>query len=88
MMREILDDFVKYAKESFGYDIAFVKSSSPDTFESLFKESFLKQQNEELFFCDESDKNMSYTNISVNIVNCEGCFSRDFELDQELVFAA
>ena len=30
------EDFKKFAKEEFGYDISFEKSDEPDTFESLF----------------------------------------------------
>lgn len=36
-----IDDFVKYAKEEFGYDVIIEESDTPDTFESIFDfESF------------------------------------------------
>ena len=31
------DEFIKYVKEQFGYDINFKKSNNPDSFEKIFK---------------------------------------------------
>ena len=31
-----IDDFIKYAKEEFGYDVIVKESDKPDTFNSLF----------------------------------------------------
>lgn len=31
-----IDDFVKYAKEEFGYDVVTKEGDKPDTFDSLF----------------------------------------------------
>ena len=36
-MRDIMIEFIKHAKEQFGYDISVKKSRNPDTFESLFQ---------------------------------------------------
>ena len=38
-----MEEFIQYAKEQFGYNISFDKSSMPDTFESLFGMSFIDQ---------------------------------------------
>ena len=37
----IIDDFIKYAKEQFGYDIVLKTCEEPDTFASVFGASFL-----------------------------------------------
>ena len=42
-MSSMMEEFIQYAKEQFGYNISFDKSSMPDTFESLFGMSFIDQ---------------------------------------------
>lgn len=39
------DDFIKYAKEQYNYEISLKKSNTPDTFESIFGASFIKNKN-------------------------------------------
>lgn len=46
MKKEMLEEFIKYAKEQFGCDIIPKKSSVPDTFEGIFGISFLEQDME------------------------------------------
>lgn len=47
-----MESLKKYAKEQFGYDISFEKSSTPDTFELLFGMSFINKLNEDIFLQD------------------------------------
>lgn len=35
-------DFIKYAKEQFGYDIILKPNDTPDTFKSIFGVSFVE----------------------------------------------
>lgn len=48
--------FAKYAKEQFGYDISIKESSASDTFESLFGASFVKQNDDDIFFCEGMER--------------------------------
>lgn len=48
MKKEMLEDFIRYAKEQFGYDIVLENVSNPDTFRSIFDVSFLEYDTEEL----------------------------------------
>ena len=41
----IRDDFIKYAKEQYNCEISLKKSNTPDTFESIFGISFIKNKN-------------------------------------------
>jgi hypothetical protein len=41
----IKDDFIKYAKEQYNFEISLKKSNTPDTFESIFGTSFIKNKN-------------------------------------------
>lgn len=50
-MKDMMKEFAKYAKEQFGYDISLKASSTPDTFESLFGASFIKQSMEATESC-------------------------------------
>lgn len=61
-MNEMLNDFIKYAKEQFGYDIIAEKSSTPDTFESIFGFTFLDSD------ADMTIPKQSYTN-QITIIN-------------------
>lgn len=40
----MIDEFVKYSKELFGYDLVLEKSDVPDTFQSLFGAEFIEQE--------------------------------------------
>ena len=39
-MDEIMKKFIKFAKEEYGYDVSFEKTSNPDTFKNIFGFSF------------------------------------------------
>lgn len=52
-MKDMMKAFAKYAKEQFDYDISIKESSTPDTFESLFGASFVKQNDDDIFFVKE-----------------------------------
>lgn len=86
-MRDMMDEFVKYAKEEFGYDITFEKSLEPDTFETLFGASFLKQKEDEKFFCEGNENCMSYSNSETKI-RIDSKMSESFSSKSELAFAA
>lgn len=43
MKSRAIDDFIKYAKEQFDYDIVLKSNRYPDSFTSIFGASFLKQ---------------------------------------------
>lgn len=45
-MKQILDEFIEYAKEQFGFEISVEKTSIPDSFERIFGISFLEQDND------------------------------------------
>ena len=45
MKSSVIDEFIKYAKEQFGYDIILKSSETPDTFAGIFGASFLEQDN-------------------------------------------
>ena len=51
-------DFIKFAKERYGHDITFEPSNIPDTFESIFGMSFIKE-----------DKKMAINKITDNAFN-------------------
>lgn len=36
-----INDFIKYARETYGYDVTLTKSDAPDTFKSVFGGSFI-----------------------------------------------
>lgn len=50
-MSLLMKEFLEYAKREFDVDIVIKKSDTPDTFESLFGVSFIKQ--------NDSDNNSS-----------------------------
>ncbi|EHL19880.1 MAG: hypothetical protein ACTTHM_00250 [Peptoanaerobacter stomatis] len=64
-MKDMMKAFAKYAKEQFGYNISFKKSSTPDTFESLFGESFIEKNDNDIF----PHENMLYKNIVIDVNN-------------------
>ncbi len=42
MKSKAVEDFIKYAREEFGYNIVLDSSSEPDSFESIFGCSFIQ----------------------------------------------
>lgn len=66
MKKEMLKDFIRYAKEQFGYDIVLENVSNPDTFRSIFDVSFLEYDTEELSM-KEGINALEYINDSVKV---------------------
>ena len=83
-----MEEFKKYAKEEFGYDISFEKSSTPDTFESLFGTSFINQRDEDIFMPDEYYENVSYSNKVAKMKSIEIPYEEVVDLQQDIVLAA
>ena len=52
-MNSLMDKFIKYAKEQFGYDISLTEADTPDTFESLFGVSFITEEENTVVSYDE-----------------------------------
>jgi hypothetical protein len=48
VMKDIKEDFVKYAKEQFNCDVSFKESNTPDTFESVFGGTFAEKSETDL----------------------------------------
>lgn len=44
MERDEVEKFIQFAKEQFGVDVSYEKSEHPDSFETLFGESFLDEK--------------------------------------------
>ncbi len=87
-MKDMMEAFKKYAKEQFGYDISFEKSSTPDTFGSLFGMSFINQKDEEIFLPEGHQENVSYSN-NIAKVNCvEISCDEVIDLQQDIAVAA
>ena len=66
MQSKALDDFIKYAKEQFGYDIILKKEDKSDSFESIFGASFL-EQNPVSEVIEEFDNELQYENNYGNV---------------------
>lgn len=66
-MKDVMEAFVKYAKEQFGYDISLKTSSTPDTFESLFGASFIQQNDDDIFFCEGIEQSVTYSNTTARV---------------------
>ncbi|MDO4487153.1 MAG: hypothetical protein Q4C46_11290 [Bacillota bacterium] len=86
MKGRLVEEFLEYAKEQYGYDISLKSSDTPDTFESIFGESFITQKksiniiacrNNILVYDDKCDS-VIFTNKQV---------SKDTENDS-MIFAA
>lgn len=86
-MSDMMDEFVKYAKKEFGCDVTFEKSLKPDTFESIFGQSFLKQKEDDMFFCEGNENYISYTNSETK-VKSDVKMDESFPLELGLSFAA
>ena len=52
-MNSLMDKFIMYAKEQFGYDISLTEADTPDTFESLFGVSFIAEEENTAVSYDE-----------------------------------
>ncbi|MGN0357416.1 MAG: hypothetical protein ACI4E0_06315 [Blautia sp.] len=63
MERRMIADFIKYAKECFDCDIVLKHSEEPDTFESIFGSSFIKQKME---YISDIPHELLYENIFID----------------------
>ena len=52
-MTDLLQEFLAYSKDVLGLNITVQKSSAPDTFEKIFGESFLSEQEDFLSITEE-----------------------------------
>ena len=87
-MKDMMEAFAKYAKEQFGCDISLKTSSTPDTFESIFGASFIKQNDDDIFFCEGMENSISYKNIVARVNVVETVYREEIDLQQDLVLAA
>lgn len=75
MKKKMLDDFIHYAKEQFGYDIVVERTPEPDTFKSIFGVSFL-EQDAEMISMKEGTNALEYIN---------DCIKVSLDFDDEIV---
>lgn len=89
MKEQMLDQFIKYAKDKFGYDISVDESLAPDSFESIFGGSFLGYESE-LNISEDGLNRISgnYTNDSLNVPNNFGYGIVEYDVEQELALVA
>ena len=86
-MRELMTEFLRFAKEQYGYSISFDNNLTPDTFKSLFGDSFI-EQNTTLFDGESVEKNMSYDNSVAKIGNVNTLESQSVSLSLSISLAA
>lgn len=79
-MTKLLEQFIQYAKEEFGYTITCKNSATPDTFETFFGNPLLEN--------DTTIYAQSYENADLDCEICEFSFNVDFESQTELFYAA
>lgn len=82
-MSSMMEEFIQYAKEQFGYNISFDKSSMPDTFESLFGMSFMDQI-EKFDFGENIENSRSYSNVIAKIKHLEKIYTEEIDWQQNL----
>lgn len=87
-MKDIKELFKEFAKEQFGYEISFEKTSTPDTFESLFGASFISQYDEEFFIPDGHYENAVYSNKVAKVNSIEVSCEEVIDLQQDIAVAA
>lgn len=84
-MKQILDEFIKYAKEQFGYEISVEKTSTPDSFESIFGVNFFEQDSV-LWLPEGEEIRFEYVNQDICIpldfsnVMAENCLAQEIGL--------
>ncbi len=79
-MTKLLEQFIQYAKEEFGYTVTCEKSTTPDTFETFFGNPLSEN--------DTTVYVQSYENTNLNCEICEHSFNVDFKSQTELFYAA
>lgn len=87
-MKDMMEAFAKYAEEQFGYYISLKKSSTPDTFESLFGASFIKQNDNDIFFCEGTEKTIAYKNTVARVNFVDTVYREEIDSQPDLVLAA
>lgn len=85
MKDQLLDQFIKYAKDKFGYDVSVDKTLEPDSFKSIFGGSFLDYESE-LNISVESYNIISgnYTNDLLSVPNNFNYEIVEYDVEQEL----
>lgn len=66
MKGQMLEEFIRYAKEQFGCDIIAKESSAPDTFKGIFGVSFL-EQDEDFFMYEGKSIMLEYANDGIEV---------------------
>lgn len=87
-MNEMMEKFIKYAKEQFGYDISFKNSSTPDTFEKLFGASFLCPDDSYLIQTEKMGLDFSYSMNVAKVNKADFIGGEDFDVLADMTFAA
>ena len=87
-MKDMMKAFAKYAKEQFGYDISIKKSSTPDTFESLFGASFVKQNDDDILSCEGMERRVVYKNMVARVNYADTVYSEEIYSQTDVVLAA
>lgn len=67
MKNMILDEFVAYVEDKYGYTINIEKTSTPDSFESIFGMSFLKQKEEDFYFPEGECIELEYRTEKIEV---------------------
>ena len=81
-MNSLMDKFIMYAKEQFGYDISLTEA---DTFESLFGVSFIAEEENTAVSYDEK---FIYKNDSAIVANMDTVYLDDGCIQQDIGLAA
>ena len=84
-MTSLMDKFIMYAKEQFGYDISLTEADTPDTFESLFGVSFIAEEENTAVSYDEK---FIYKNDSAIVANMDTVYLDDGCIQQDIGLAA
>lgn len=87
MKKQMVEDLIKFAKEQFGYEISIKESTTPDSFESIFGASFLKQECD-FFMPEGKDIKLEYKNNNVKISLESSDAKGTFYLSEEIELAA
>lgn len=84
-MDSLMDKFIKYAKEQFGYDISLIEADTPDTFELLFGASFITQEGNVAVSYDEK---LIYKNESGIVANMNTVYTDESYVQSDISLAA
>ena len=87
-MKDMMEAFVRYAKEQFGCNISLEKSLTPDTFESLFGTGLIEKEDDDIFLDGVIVKNISYKNNIAGVSNMETIYKNTIDSQQDITLAA